>query len=392
MLKNWKDNAITFLLAVVMISIIAHIVVLDNFFPFFTYLLILLILIIWCLKLWEERREQQNIIMLLKQIDADNLHDIEKPVALKDIIHYTTQAIEHTDTVLQLYEQRYRVIAQLINEVIFEYNIRENTICDSLNWNRIADGNHFIDATIEQKIVHPDDVNKFYNFFLGEQHINRIDEIEIRLRFGDNDEYLWTQIKGITLAGKDGKPEKRIGKRSIIDKIKRENETLQTRLQLDELCGIYNKVTTVALCEAMLRTHEQLAFCIFDIDDFKQVNDTYGHLAGDYVLWKNSMTIKEIFRKDDILGRVGGDEFLVVFPYQELSNVVHKAEQILHAMTALHCDEYPQLTISGSIGIALSPKDGTTFTTLYDNADKALYAAKRNGKRGYSIYRNDVEE
>lgn len=116
-------------------------------------------------------------------------------------------------------------------------------------------------------------------------------------------------------------------------------------------------------------------------DNFKTINDTQGHLFGDTVLTEMTAGVKRLFRSDDLIGRIGGDEFVVFLKNIPSSDFAQrKAEQVLHLFDTAFAFGKNNFQISCSIGIAMAPAFGTDFTTLYHNADIALYSAKKQGK------------
>ena len=123
------------------------------------------------------------------------------------------------------------------------------------------------------------------------------------------------------------------------------------------------------------------AFLILDMDCFKQINDGYGHAVGDIVLQKFGQLLRDIFREDDIVGRIGGDEFVVVMKNIKMKEMaIAKAEELLTKTQQYEIKELNGSAISISIGIAMAPEDGDCYMDLYKRADQALYQAKRSGK------------
>lgn len=161
------------------------------------------------------------------------------------------------------------------------------------------------------------------------------------------------------------------------------NKELLRYAQTDALTGLYNKETTKLLTDELLSKDkdEIHAFLILDMDCFKQINDVYGHAVGDIVLQKFGKLLKNIFREGDILGRIGGDEFVVVMKNVQTKDIASKKAQELLSKTQEHkIDELKGKTISISIGISTAPQDGDCYMDLYKRADQALYQAKRSGK------------
>lgn len=163
----------------------------------------------------------------------------------------------------------------------------------------------------------------------------------------------------------------------------RRNQELIKHAQIDALTGLYNKETTELLTDEILQTEPEAAhaFLILDMDCFKQINDVHGHAAGDSVLKKFGKLLKNIFRAEDIVGRIGGDEFVVLMKnVKSIETATTKAEELLKETKKTRFEELKGKNISISIGISLSPKDGDCYMDLYKRADQALYQAKRGGK------------
>ncbi len=170
-----------------------------------------------------------------------------------------------------------------------------------------------------------------------------------------------------------------------------ENEVLDRQAlvhgaQTDLFTGLYNKSTTETLIGEEIRKGAGILFLI-DIDDFKNINDRFGHEAGDCVLKYFSDLITSIFRKVDIIGRVGGDEFMIYVKDKADSSIAaDKASEILiRLITGVDYDE-TRIIVNASIGIAVIDEENYSFSEAYNQADSALYEAKSGGKNGYVIY------
>ncbi|WP_242984556.1 GGDEF domain-containing protein [Clostridium sp. chh4-2] len=135
----------------------------------------------------------------------------------------------------------------------------------------------------------------------------------------------------------------------------------------------------------------EYAFFIVDIDNFKRVNDTYGHASGDFVIAEFARNLKDHFREDDIVGRIGGDEFAVFLKIPNREWLEKKAQQMAAGLRQNVKTDSGVCSVSASIGIAVYPEMGTDFVTLYKNADLALYYTKKNGKNGYTIFRKEYK-
>ena len=124
-----------------------------------------------------------------------------------------------------------------------------------------------------------------------------------------------------------------------------------------------------------------------DTDNFKQINDTHGHITGDLVLSEMAAGMKRNVRKDDLVGRIGGDEFTIFLKnISSATTAMDKAEELLAMFQQLFSNEKKPIAVTCSMGIAMYPRDGESFQELYECADKALYQAKQRGKNGCCMY------
>ena len=173
---------------------------------------------------------------------------------------------------------------------------------------------------------------------------------------------------------------------------RREMDTIE-QAQTDPLTGALNRTTFAARVEDILQSsapETQHAFMMLDIDCFKQVNDAFGHSTGDQALIDTADTLRLALRRDDLICRMGGDEFLVFLADIPGDSVAAaKARQIGAAMRKALSAE---VEISGSIGIAIVPRDGRDFDTLYKKADAALYHVKGSGKDSFAFYQDDMAD
>ncbi len=176
-----------------------------------------------------------------------------------------------------------------------------------------------------------------------------------------------------------------------IDEQKRKELALKYQSERDPLTGLYNRVTAEKLITDFLKTEELShgghGFLIIDLDNFKNINDSYGHLSGDAMLRQVSATIREVFRATDFMARLGGDEFAVFMKgARSKEHIVAKAKELVESLRKIHLEEKPECVISSSIGIAFAPEHGSTFEQLYQKADEALYYVKRTGKNCCCFY------
>lgn len=162
---------------------------------------------------------------------------------------------------------------------------------------------------------------------------------------------------------------------------------LQTRAEQDSLTGIFNSDTTKNLSKAYLsESGYRCALLIIDVDDFKHINDRYGHMVGDKVMIGAANAIKKLFRSNDIVGRVGGDEFLVLMKdIPDTGIVATRCGQIIEAFNKMRFDGMGNESISCSVGAAVSDVIGISYDKMFLCADMAMYRAKNAGGGRYVI-------
>lgn len=213
----------------------------------------------------------------------------------------------------------------------------------------------------------------------------------------DGENYYWLRITARIFHWQLDNSVRMITYRQNIDAEKKHEMRLLEKLQLDPMTNLYNKaateriITDILTCpDAGERVH---ALMILDIDAFKGINDTLGHAFGDYVITHFATTIKKQFRESDIVGRIGGDEFALFLTNIPGKDWIRKQAQALIASLCqdVSFDE-KSCRISASIGIALYPESGSSFSVLYKNADAALYLTKRNGKNNFTIHTPAVSQ
>ena len=172
--------------------------------------------------------------------------------------------------------------------------------------------------------------------------------------------------------------------KSLIDKYVK----FRIKAELDEMTGLFNKATTISHITDILSRHpgEQHALLAFDIDNFKAINDVYGHTVGDHTISIISSLIASQFSGSEIVGRIGGDEF-VVFSQNVSSRAAlyRKIDELLSIIAVKENLSIPD-NVTVSIGLAFSSPQDTDYDSLFAKADEALYESKHAGKGCYREY------
>lgn len=163
------------------------------------------------------------------------------------------------------------------------------------------------------------------------------------------------------------------------------------KAQIDALTGVLNKENTETEINQWLKSEESdgiQALLMIDLDKFKHINDTYGHMCGDKALKEAAKVLKEEFRSSDIVGRVGGDEFVVLMKNVRWEIVIERhMEELCERFRSIQIKEMQDKSLTCSVGAAYAPLHGEDFAQLYYYADHALYQAKRNGRDGCFLYK-----
>lgn len=296
---------------------------------------------------------------------------------------------------LNLALERYDIIMNQTNDVVFDWDILNDRLKYSRGLERIIPQtipeNNIKEFIFEANhpLFHQADIPKLKHLLEKIQNKNSYVEEELRLMNSDH-QYRWWRLRVSIQFDKNEQPIRAIGIIIDIDQEKQHSQFLLSRSQEDALTGIYNKMTVQRQIKSALTSIDKKrlhALMIIDIDNFKEINDRLGHLFGDAVLSDIARRIKNVFRHHDIMGRIGGDEFIVfVKDMQDIETIKIKAKQMIYEMHELQLNHDKQVPISCSIGIALIPKDGDNFKSLFQKADQALYHAKKAGKNQYALY------
>lgn len=177
-------------------------------------------------------------------------------------------------------------------------------------------------------------------------------------------------------------------------KLNLESDDLKNKADTDQLTQLYNKMATQSKIQEYIENEGKDSvsmFFILDVDDFKKINDTMGHAFGDKVLVSLGNQIRSWFRMNDIIGRIGGDEFIIFVKDVKNEEIIKKeGNRILQFFSGFTVGEYTRYAPTASIGCSIYPRDGKDFETLYKSADQALYKSKKGGKNQLTFY-SDVE-
>ncbi len=290
---------------------------------------------------------------------------------------------------LQAEAARHQSLTEQSEGVIFDLDLNTDSLTCSARWQEFFGypplSHNFLANLSQSSHFHPDDLPALYAWadaLRREEDAPSYQEVRIVNKDG---KYIWCRIHARLQQNKHI-----VGIVYDVDEFKRATLALKERAERDSLTKLLNKASTQQLVSEHLIAQEsgQLsALLILDLDNFKTVNDSRGHLYGDAVLSQLGSRLRSLFRANDIIGRIGGDEFLVFLKDLPDAEVVKdrcallltSLGELLHRLT-------PDLNVSCSIGAAIAPTHASNYADLFRRADEALYQAKKRGKNRYRIY------
>ena len=288
---------------------------------------------------------------------------------------------------------RYEIILAQTENVLFEWDVHADTVSFSNTWEKIF-GFEPVSGQIKPALrngsfFHPDDIVLLMEGVRNLESGSGYEMAEVRVAtvWG---RYLWCRFRATAIRDDMGRLCKIAGIIINIDAEKQAEQALQDRAERDALTKLLNKEAGRRHAENYFTQFPQGVNCallIIDLDNFKQVNDRYGHLFGDAILTQAAREIKKLFRNQDILARIGGDEFMVLMRgVSDRALVESRCNRLLATFRSVFCNARYDLPLTCSVGVALSPEHGTSYYDLYHRADQALYQAKDRGKSAYVIY------
>ncbi|KAI5913049.1 EAL domain-containing protein [Azoarcus sp. PA01] len=293
-------------------------------------------------------------------------------------------------------EERFRVLVEETAQAVWEGDAAGALVVHSPSWSAYTGqtfeemaGFGWLDA------IHPDDRARVEREWRAAVTGRRVFDTELRLRHRLG-EWRWANVRAAPLVGADGEVEKWVGMNiDITDRKEAEQRAHEAALH-DSLTALPNRRLIFEYAEHLLaaagRKHSQGAFLFIDLNRFKPVNDLYGHEAGDRLLQEVACRLKAGVRKEDIVGRLGGDEFIVLLPYlEQTQEAMNIAQYVVESVSQPFVIRDAEVSVSPSIGISLFPQHGMSVDALIRAADLAMYQAKHCSGGAYCVYAPDLE-
>ena len=330
---------------------------------------------------------------LAKDVVALDRKRAKQNVAAEMLRNNQISASERTLRLLEKEREKYKFFAALTKEIQFEYNIDPPTL--TLNpWGTQKLG-------LDEIIMEPHQ-NPQFMAIMGEETwcavkqmlLNTTPEkpaITYDCKLQYNGELRWHRVIARAIWQEEEEEpifQGAIGKVLDIHDSKQRLADLERKANHDSLTGLLNHASARKQIIEQLEghPHEKYALIIFDLDHFKNANDTYGHSFGDQVLVHLAEKLRQCIRGGDIAARAGGDEFLIFLEYKDDIEVV--ISRIFQSL----CGQFEQFPISISMGVALTATVPDGYDALFHAADAALYTVKRGGRGQYRFYDESMRD
>ena len=332
---------------------------------------------------------------LVLQMAASLIYDEDhKPAYIVGIFNDITQQ-KLSESALRVSEERYKLASEGVNDGIWDWDLFSNHIYYSPRWKNILgyEPEELKDDPDEWFYrIHPDDLPLVQSTL--EAHLGGFKshfETEHRLRHKDGS-YRWVLARGIAIKNDHNKPARIAGSLTDVTQNKLNQNQLVHQALYDKLTDLPNRALFMErLSQAIKRTkrHDQDIFAILmlDLDRFKVINESLGHLAGDQMLVEVASRLAECLRGEDTVARLGGDEFaILVNSLREPYEVVQVINRVQKEITLPVRVENQQIFSTASIGVTLSSTGYERPEDMLRDADTALYQAKNQGGNSYAIF------
>ncbi|MEX8518778.1 MAG: diguanylate cyclase [Leptothrix sp. (in: b-proteobacteria)] len=304
---------------------------------------------------------------------------------------------KRSEEALRQSEQRLRLAEQIGRIGTFDWDIATDTV----HWSAEVAALYGLPVQMFEssintwhELIYPEDRTALEQRVEQALETSRF-EAEWRVLWPDGSVH-WLAGRAVVEQDEAGQPCKMLGVNIDITERKQAEEQQRRAAQHDPLTGLHNRAlfyeSATHLLPGMRRAGHMAAVLFIDLDRFKPINDGYGHAVGDQVLKEVARRLSAGVRQLDLVGRIGGDEFVVVLSQiHSGDDAAHVATHILERLNQPYRTDVGELQVTPSIGISLFPADGDSVDELIKNADKAMYTVKQNGKNNVQFYSSNLD-
>ncbi|WBL14474.1 sensor domain-containing diguanylate cyclase [Sutcliffiella sp. NC1] len=313
-------------------------------------------------------------------------------------LNVNKQQLDDKNRLLESSKKEIDEIYENLHLMYFSYNPKKNKMSVSKGIELISGytkDDFSANFILWRELVHQEDKEKvsekLEQLFLGKS----ISNLQHRI-IDSNEEVRWVSLNANILYDDEHQDvQKIVGTVTDISEQKQLEDKLRHLAYYDNLTNLPNRLLLhnhLKRAKARAkRNNHNLTILFMDLDGFKQVNDTLGHDVGDLLLKEVAYRLENCVREEDLISRIGGDEFIIVLEETDNEDVRKIAERIVSAISERYDLNGNKTEVTPSIGISVFPEHGEEIEVLLKNADKAMYAAKNNGKAQYVFYETTLE-
>ncbi len=324
---------------------------------------------------------------------------VEELIAIEDELKEKLGELRDNQQSMRSVQERYRLAIEGANDGIWDWDIRKNLFYFERTKKILGYRENDLENNYQTfiSLVHKEDLKRLQKNL--KEHFERrtpyyICEYRLRTKSGG---YKWILSRGKTIWDEeDSKPIRMAGSHKDVTDRKRSEEKIYRLAYYDSLTNLPNRAYFMdSFKQSLLEAksyNKQVGILFLDLDNFKRINDTLGHLSGDEVLVKISKMLLSCLRENETVFRLGGDEFMVLQTEGNEAQSIETAERIVSALRTPIKIQGHEFYLTSSIGIAIYPQHGEEEETLFRNADTAMYKAKELGKNGYQIFTRSINE
>ena len=320
-------------------------------------------------------------------------------VLMNESRHFVETELTQKNQALDISEERYDLAMSVANDGLFDWNMEtDEVLFDSRYYTMAQYKPGDFPQSYEQweQRIHVEDraqvISRVQDYIDG-----KINKYDTEFRFLRKDgSYMWIRARGgIVSHDKTGKPLRFLGTHSDITDRKKIEEQITTHAYYDSLTSLPNRFLSLERLDLLIKKAERkqykIAVLFLDLDDFKKVNDSLGHEVGDRVLIEAASRLKSIIRNEDTVGRLGGDEFILLLDgLKKSTDAEPVAKKLIQKFQLPFTIDKRELILTTSVGIAIYPEDGSTAARLLRHADAAMYNAKALGRNTFSFFTEEL--
>ncbi len=324
-----------------------------------------------------------------------SVHNFRRSKRLAEVLAEKNEELTRTKESLELSDERYRLAAIGSNDALWDWDFATGNVHFADRWFEMIGQNasERKDSTIVSYLIRGD-ADRFNEAF-AEHLAGRTEFLRIEARVKAADANLkWVSIQGKAVKDPDGKPIRVVGSITDIDYRKQNEKKIETLAYYDQLTSLPNRSLAIETAQTAVLATEKGSSCglmFIDIDNFKRINDRFGHSVGDKVLVQAAHALSTIVNEGIHLSRFGGDEFVLLVENTAPKQMEKYGQLAIRLLNRpLQIDGRSHF-LSASAGLALYPDHASSAEELFQKADAALHRAKMSGKTSFFMFNESIQ-